>query len=728
MIYKMYKVLVFLSIILMSNSALAEIDFNSYTIMSYGGSQDVTGTAVVEDAGAALHLTGNVWKCIQYPYNVTSATVLEFDFQSDIQGEEHCIGMDADLGIQQDNRFKLYGTQATGTYLVDFNDYASYAPNTRHYVIPIGQYYTGQMQYLFFVNDHDVASPMGESVYSNVLIHESGEFPPQPASTPQPAHGTPEVSIYPDLTLSWVAGSGSDSHNVYFGTNASPAISEYMGNQPGNTFSPQSLAWNTTYFWRIDEVNEHGVTAGPVWSFTTSDSENIVIDDFEAYYGNSRYADVPISGFDLLTQKWKDGSTNGSGSEILNIQEGCLEFFFDNSSLPYRSEVERTFASPIDLATAANFKYLSLWFKGSPDASGLYLRLYDNGGIDEIVHITNTEIFQTTYWREVLFDLGQFSNIDLTAITKIVIGIADEIPSASTETATVCIDDIRLYQCRILPEFQSAADLNGDCEIDFSDIVMLANYWLTSGYYVNAVAPDNNHLVAYYEMNDGAGSTISDSSGNACHGTLITTAETTTVWAAAGGYEGGCLVFDGTFSVQLPSSVFSSVTGDLSISVWLYSDQQGGPCDIDPAEFGVNSSTWQSLLWENRDSNPADYVDTWNHFAFVKDSAQSLLRIYKNGFLVSQATVSSDPIQATGVSVVGSDANGEEYYSGKMDDMRVYDYALSQEEILHLISGGEGNIYQSAKPVFVPFDPYEDGRIDLSDFAVIVDELTSLDQ
>ena len=326
------KQICLLFMLFVNAASMYGVDFREYTILSYGGSQDVTGTAVVEDAGATLHLTGNVWKCIQYPYNITPNTALEFDFQSNVQGEEHAIGMDTDLTNQQGNRIKLYGTQSdSGTdIIVDFKDYASYAPNTRHYVIPIGQYYTGQMQYLFFSNDHDVTSPTGESVYSNILIYESGEFPPQPASIPQPAHGDADVSTYPELTLSWVAGSGSDSHDVYFGTNATPAAVEYMGNQTENTFSRTNLNLNTTYYWRIDEVNEHGATAGPVWSFTTSDFSNVTIDDFEAYYGNSRYASVPVSGFDLLIQNWKDGSTNGSGADILDVPEGCLEFSFNN--------------------------------------------------------------------------------------------------------------------------------------------------------------------------------------------------------------------------------------------------------------------------------------------------------------------------------------------------------------------------------------------------------------
>jgi hypothetical protein len=53
---------------------------------------------------------------------------------------------------------------------------------------------------------------------------------------------------------------------VYFGTSSPPAP---QGNQPGTGFEPGTLNNNTTYYWRIDEVNGIGTTAGTLWSFTT---------------------------------------------------------------------------------------------------------------------------------------------------------------------------------------------------------------------------------------------------------------------------------------------------------------------------------------------------------------------------------------------------------------------------------------------------------------------------
>jgi len=87
------------------------------------------------------------------------------------------------------------------------------------------------------------------------------------AWNPNPPDGS--VGIRLDPVLSWVAGAGATSHDVYFGK-TSPGT--FRGNQNQTTFTPGSLVYETTYYWRIDEVNADGKTAGPVWSFTTKSS------------------------------------------------------------------------------------------------------------------------------------------------------------------------------------------------------------------------------------------------------------------------------------------------------------------------------------------------------------------------------------------------------------------------------------------------------------------------
>jgi hypothetical protein len=87
---------------------------------------------------------------------------------------------------------------------------------------------------------------------------------PGAASNPNPASGATNVSLTQDLT--WSAGSGATSHDVYFGT-TSPGT--FRGNQAGTTFDTGTMAGGTTYYWRIDEKNAGGTTTGTVWSFAT---------------------------------------------------------------------------------------------------------------------------------------------------------------------------------------------------------------------------------------------------------------------------------------------------------------------------------------------------------------------------------------------------------------------------------------------------------------------------
>ena len=91
--------------------------------------------------------------------------------------------------------------------------------------------------------------------------------PPGAATIPAPADGATGASINTDL--GWTAGSGTTSHDVFFGTDSTPDASESQGNQAGTTFDPGTLVNSTTYYWRIDEVNAEGTTTGTVWSFTT---------------------------------------------------------------------------------------------------------------------------------------------------------------------------------------------------------------------------------------------------------------------------------------------------------------------------------------------------------------------------------------------------------------------------------------------------------------------------
>ncbi|MHC4739981.1 MAG: hypothetical protein ACYS9Y_13825, partial [Planctomycetota bacterium] len=120
----------------------------------------------------------------------------------------------------------------------------------------------------FWIGD---GSPVSQTIWVDDLTvanyRVGSSTPPGQASSPSPTNSATDVSITADL--SWTAGSGATSHDVYFGTDSTPDSGEFQGNQAGTTFDPGIMANDTTYYWRIDEVNGGGTTTGNVWNFTT---------------------------------------------------------------------------------------------------------------------------------------------------------------------------------------------------------------------------------------------------------------------------------------------------------------------------------------------------------------------------------------------------------------------------------------------------------------------------
>jgi len=146
------------------------VDFRDQVLLTYDGiGQETPDSSEILNEGSTLRLSGNIWRAIDFSYDVTPNTILEFDFSSSIQGEIHGIGFDNNLSLTSGYTFQVHGTQSWG--IQDNNNYDP-ASGTQRYRIPVGQSYTGDFNYLFFANDDDV-NPTGESLFSNVRVYEA---------------------------------------------------------------------------------------------------------------------------------------------------------------------------------------------------------------------------------------------------------------------------------------------------------------------------------------------------------------------------------------------------------------------------------------------------------------------------------------------------------------------------------------------------------------------------
>ncbi|MEE8307460.1 MAG: LamG domain-containing protein, partial [Gammaproteobacteria bacterium] len=323
-------------------------------------------------------------------------------------------------------------------------------------------------------------------------------------------------------------------------------------------------------------------------------------------------------------------------------------------------------------------------------------------------------------WEIAMQDFVDANGVDLANIKKFAIGIGDGV--AAGGSGVVYIDDIRLYPPRCLPEY-IATDFTGDCVTDYEDLDVILRSWLVSDYNVVAQEPSGNRLQAHYKFDAGSGTTAYDSSDKGYHATVD--AAGANAWDASG-YDGGCLDFNGTFGVSVPKEVFSSVYGEVTVSVWVNVDTNANPNTVGRIEFGAGpadpNQSWDRLAWVQE--RPEDYIGRWSHYAFVKNAGDGMMRIYHDALLVAQNTEAFLPMSGAGAgpSRIGSavdDTGG--YYKGKLDDLRVYDYALSHAEVLYLAKGSGSQLYQPLQPVLSLVDPYEDGQINFKDFAVLAD-------
>lgn len=146
---------------------------DSADFISYAGSQDNGGAVTVTNGGEDFTLDGNFWKRVFIDYTITPDTVLEFEYASTTPPEISAIGFDSNNNFNDSDRFFLNGTQLGGLA------YAAPLPTFQYtgggayesYSIPVGTFFTGNFDYITFINDDD-SGPSGDSLFRNVSLRE----------------------------------------------------------------------------------------------------------------------------------------------------------------------------------------------------------------------------------------------------------------------------------------------------------------------------------------------------------------------------------------------------------------------------------------------------------------------------------------------------------------------------------------------------------------------------
>jgi hypothetical protein len=284
--------------------------------------------------------------------------------------------------------------------------------------------------------------------------------------SPEPANGA--VDVKQTQVLSWSPNVHAASHQLYFGTDkevvrkADTGSPEYKGrrNLGSESYDPGKLEWDSTYYWRVDEVNNTNPDSpwvGPVWSFTTANF--LIIDDFEDYdIGNNEIWWSWIDGLGYASHPTLPAHPgNGTGSAvgwddtpsyteetIVHGGNQSMPFSYDNSIFRY-SEAQKTLTYPRDW-TEKGVNKLSIWFRGfsANAAEPLYVAL--NGSA--VVTHDNPNAAQTGRWTEWTIDLQAFADqgVNLANVNTIALGLGNKNNPVAGGSGTMYFDDIRLYR------------------------------------------------------------------------------------------------------------------------------------------------------------------------------------------------------------------------------------------------------------------------------------------
>jgi hypothetical protein len=185
------------------------------------------------------------------------------------------------------------------------------------------------------------AGTTGSLHIDNVLI---GTVIAGTAKEPSPANGTSDIPR--DVALGWLPADSAVAHDVYFGTVLEDVNAASRANalgllvsqgQTANTYNPDGLfEFGTTYYWRVDEVNEapdNTIVKGEIWSFTVEPFvyllENIVATASSSETGAGPENTVNGSGLDAAGQH----SINAADmwlTDAAGAQPVWIQYEFDN--------------------------------------------------------------------------------------------------------------------------------------------------------------------------------------------------------------------------------------------------------------------------------------------------------------------------------------------------------------------------------------------------------------
>src|SRR5882724_3834407 len=208
-------------------------------------------------------------------------------------------------------------------------------------------------------------------------------------------------------------------------------------------------------------------------------------------------------------------------------------------------------------------------------------------------------------------------------------------------------------------------------------------------------------LVAGYSFAEGAGTTVTDVSGNNNRGTL----GSGVTWTTQGKF-GSALVFNGAGFVTIPSAASLNLTA-MTLEAWIYPTatptnwttalMREQPGELVYTLYAGSPANRPNVIFNTGTSGSSERsvagpgalpLNTWSHLAGTYDGAT--LRLYVNGTQVASQAFTGSIVTSTGALRIGGNGVWGEYFTGRIDEVRIYNRALTPAEILSDVNAPVG--------------------------------------
>ncbi|MHC4645326.1 MAG: LamG domain-containing protein [Planctomycetota bacterium] len=574
---------------------------------------------------------------------------------------------------------------------------------------------------------------------------------------PKPYDG--QMDVTKDVILEWRPGDYAAFHDVYFATehdavdDADTSSMAYKGRHEANEYDPCGLELEKTYYWRIDEVNDTNVWRGPTWKFTVANF--LLVDDMESY------RTVSGSGNEIF-DTWDDGFSNLTGSEValeygsemINGGEHSMRLKYNNTVAPYKySEIDANTTGPrpgnLKVGsdwTDAGVRGLTLFFYGTTGndiTQQMYVALQDGSNNIAVAGYgdwgEDINDVSTPAWRQWDIPLSDFNDggVEMTDVAKVRIGFGDRDNPAVGGSGTVFFDDIRLYLPKCVPWIvKPAADFSNDCIVDLADVAIMAEDWLRMDKQFDSVSAPNYARRAGWWPLDGS---AYDESGNYFDGLEEGDYSWIDGWVGTGAIE---LKGNGG-RILVPHAAMLNPQDQVSVCAWVYYSTTPsysarvvakGADTGDRECYGLEVNGEDTATWFVRDANTNMYgVDSsqelrhneWTHIAGTYDG--NTVKCYVNAQMSNSNAIGAVSILFdTNSLAIGNRADAtNRAFIGRIDDVQVYEYALSQPEIAYVatenLASGLGYLPLEAQSNLWNEEQQGEQAVNLRDYAVLMD-------